>query len=108
MASVVWGARKTPYIGVRPVNQDPENLYKAMWRGTNAMPSWSWHGCEGRNAQVEVYSDAAEIELILNGISVGNAKVNAEFRADFDVLFTPGTLTASIHHDIKVMPFILV
>ena len=54
MASIVWGTRKTPYIGVRPVNQDPENLYKAIWRGTNAMPSWSWRGCEGRVAQVEV------------------------------------------------------
>lgn len=94
MASVIWGARKTPYIGVRPVNQNPDHLYKAMWRGTNAMPSWSWQGCEGRTAQVEVYSDASEIELQLNGICVGRASVNEEFRADFEVPYAPGTLTA--------------
>lgn len=94
LASVVWGARKTPYIGVRPVNQNPDELYMAIWRGTNAVPSWAWQGCEGRAAQVEVYSDAAEIELLLNGISLGKAPVNPEFRADFTVPYAPGTLTA--------------
>ncbi len=94
MASVIWGKRKTPYIGVRPVNQNPGDLYMAIWRGTNAMPSWAWQGCEGRQAQVEVYSDAAQVELLLNGISLGRAKVNEEFRADFRVLYAPGTLTA--------------
>ena len=94
MASVVWGARKDPYIGVRPVNQNPGDLYMAIWRGTNAIPSWAWQGCEGRDAQVEVYSDAAEIELLLNDVSLGRAAVNTEFRADFTVPNAPGTLTA--------------
>lgn len=94
LASVVWGARKTPYIAVRPVNQDPSDLYMAMWRGTNAIPSWAWQGCEGKEAQVEVYSDAAEIELLLNGVSLGRAPVNPDFRADFTVPYAPGTLTA--------------
>ncbi len=99
MASVIWGARKTPYIGVRPVNQDPANLYKAIWRGTNAMPSWAWRGCEGKTAEVEVYSDAAEIELLLNGVSQGRAKVNEEFRADFRIPYAPGTLTAVAYNE---------
>ncbi len=94
MASVVWGARKDPYIGVRPVNQNPGDLYMAIWRGTNAIPSWAWQGCEGKEAQVEVYSDAAEIELLLNDVSLGRAIVNTEFRANFTVPYAPGTLTA--------------
>ncbi len=94
MASVVWGARKAPYIGVRPVNQNPNDLYMAIWRGTNAIPSWAWQGCGGKEAQVEVYSDAAEIELLLNDVSLGRATVNTEFRADFTVPYAPGTLTA--------------
>lgn len=99
MASVVWGARKIPYIGVRPVNRDPANLYKAIWRGTNAIPSWAWRDCEGKMAEVEVYSDAAEIELLLNGVSQGRAKVNEEFRADFRVPYAPGTLTAIAYNE---------
>lgn len=94
LASVVWGKRKVPYIGVRPVNHDEAELYKAIWRGTNALPSWAWRGCEGRPANIEVYSDAAEIELFLNGVSQGREKVNEQFRADFTVPYAPGTLTA--------------
>lgn len=94
LAAIIWGARKTPYIGVRPVNKNPEHLYKAMWRGTNAIPSWSWRRCEGRNAEVEVYSDAAQIELFLNGRSLGKVAVNDEYRADFVVPYESGTLTA--------------
>lgn len=99
MASVIWGKRKTPYIGVRPVNQNPAELYKAIWRGTNAMPSWAWSGCEGKMAQVEVYSNEAEIELLLNGVCVGRAKVNEEYRADFTVPYAPGTLTAAAYDE---------
>jgi len=94
LASVVWGARKTPYISTRPVNQDPGKLYMSIWRGTNAIPSWSWQGCEGRNAEVEVYSDAAEIELLLNGDALGRARVDEGFCARFTVPYAPGTLTA--------------
>ncbi len=45
-------------------------------------------------AEVEVYSDAAEIELLLNGVSQGRARVSEEFRADLRVPYAPGTLTA--------------
>lgn len=94
LASVAWGARKIPYLSVRPVNRDPKKLCRAVWRGTNALPSWAWQGCEGRTAEVEVYSDAAEIELVLNGKSLGRTAVNSGFRADFTIPYTPGILTA--------------
>lgn len=102
LASVVWGARKTPYLSTRPVNRNAGELYQAIWRGTNAVPSWSWRDCEGRIAEVEVYSNAQEIELLLNGASLGRAKVNAEFRAEFKVPYAPGKLTAIAYRDGKV------
>ena len=94
MASIIWRQRTKPYIGVRPVNQNADNLYLAMWRGTNARPSWSWRGCDGKMADVEVYSRDAEVELLLNGVSLGRKKIGAQYRADFSVAYAPGTLTA--------------
>ena len=94
MASIIWRQRTKPYIGVRPVNQNADNLYLAMWRGTNARPSWSWRGCDGKMAVVEVYSRDAEAELLLNGVSLGRKKIGAQYRADFSVAYAPGTLTA--------------
>jgi len=46
--------------------------------------------------EVEVYSDADEVELHLNGQVVGRAPAGPEhhFRCRFDVAYVPGTLTA--------------
>lgn len=73
-AAVVWGARKTPYIGVCPVNHPGLEANRAIWRGSNALPYWSYQGCDGNDAEVEVYTDACEVELFVNGKSVGRQK----------------------------------
>jgi hypothetical protein len=69
-------------------------LAKSAWRGTNAIASWSWRGCEKRKATVEVYADCAYIELSLNGKITGRKKVK-QYRAVFKVRYMPGILTAT-------------
>ncbi|MBQ5986112.1 MAG: DUF4982 domain-containing protein, partial [Clostridia bacterium] len=91
-ASAVWGALNAPAICVQPINHDTK-LVKAVWRGTNAIPSWSWAGCKGKKAAVEVYFDAARIELYLDGKKLANAKVK-DCRAMFNVNYAPGKLEA--------------
>lgn len=92
-ASTVWGLESKPYIGVRPANQNQKKLVKCVWRGTNAIASWAWHGCEGNRADIEVYTDAAFIELYLNGKKLGRKKVK-EYKAFFKTKYQAGTLTA--------------
>ena len=91
-AAAVWGKLDAPAICVQPVNHDVKPA-KMVWRGTNAIPSWSWRDCEGKKATVEVYFDAARIELILNGAKVGAAKVK-DCKAVFKLKYVPGTLEA--------------
>ena len=92
-ATVVWGKLDRPAICVQPVNHDTKPA-KMVWRGTNAIPSWSWQGCEGKKAVVEVYTDAPYAELQLNGKTIGKAKVKG-CKATFKVSYIPGTLTAA-------------
>ena len=92
-AAVVWGLEHTPYIGVRPVRENAKKLVKQVWRGTNAVASWSWQGCEGRMADVEVYSDAAYVELRLNRKKLGVKKVK-ECKALFKTTYHAGELVA--------------
>ncbi|WP_443597788.1 glycoside hydrolase family 2 TIM barrel-domain containing protein [Agathobacter sp.] len=92
-AETVWGYRKTPYIGVRPVNHPGVRVKKATWRGTNALDSWSWNNCEGNMAEVEVYADAAFVELFLDGKKLGRKKIN-DYKVMFKVKYHPGILTA--------------
>lgn len=93
MAAVVWGARKTPYIAVRPVNHPDVEPKMAMWRGSNAIPSWSWDGCEGNPAYVEVYSTGSAVELFLNGKSIGKENL-CDYKAAFHTNYVPGELKA--------------
>lgn len=92
-AQAVWNKTDNPLIGVQPVNHPKEKLIKAVWRGTNALPSWSWKDCEGNKAVIEVYYDAAKIELFLNGKSLGKKKVKL-CRATFKTIYKAGILEA--------------
>lgn len=93
MASVIWGARKKPYIGVVPVNRAGQALSRSIWRGTNALPMWSYSGCEGNMATVEVYSDADHIKLYLNGLHIETKPIE-QYKAVFCIPYQPGTLEA--------------
>ncbi len=93
LASAVWGCLKKPAIHVRPVKYDRCQTFKSTWRGTDAIPSWSWQGCEGKKAKVEVYFKADTVELLLNGKSVGKKKVK-DRKAAFVTAYQPGKLEA--------------
>ena len=92
-AKTVWGLEDHPVIAVRPVNHPGVQVSKSVWRGTNAILSWSWAGCAGNHAEVEVYSNAAEVELLLNGKSLGR-KPTEECRAMFETAYAPGIISA--------------
>lgn len=92
-ASTVWGFEDKPVIAVRPVNHPGVRPSKSVWRGTNAVLSWSWQGCEGNRAVVEVYSNAVTVELLLNGTSMGRKKLK-ECKAMFKSKYIAGTLVA--------------
>lgn len=93
LAQAAWGMLDNPAIGVRPVNHRGDKLIKSVWRGTNAIPSWSWQGCDGYPATIEVYSDKAAVKLLLNGKSLGKKRVRNGVAA-FQAKYAPGELTA--------------
>lgn len=93
MAQAAWGLLDKPVIGVQPVNHPGKNPAKMAWRGTNALNSWAWNGCNGNKAVVEVFTDAAAVELYLNGKKLGKAKVK-DCKATFKTKYAPGKLEA--------------
>lgn len=92
-ASTVWGLEKAPRIAVKPVNHLGVRPTKSVWRGTNAIESWAWSGCEGNKAEVEVYSDAYAVELYLGSKRLGKKRIK-ECKAVFKTKYAPETLTA--------------
>lgn len=93
---VLWKRAEAPYLGVRAPVPEGRRAVASLWGWVDLQESWSWAGCEGKTLAVEVYFDCDEIELFLNGRSVGRAPagLEAKHRALFDVAFEPGELKA--------------
>ena len=108
---VVW---KT---GVSPISafvRQPEgtedlpnrNLYPITpphldWSLDDVHPSWTWPGQEGRSQEVVVYSEFPEVELFLNGNSLGRKPVggDSEYKAAYQVPYAAGRLLAVGYRD---------
>ncbi len=58
------------------------------------LPHWNWKGEEGKVKDVWVYSNCTEVELLLNGKSLGKKKMEPLGHLEWKVPYKPGTLQA--------------
>lgn len=93
MASAVWRAGTEPYIAMTPANHPGITPVRAIWRGSNALPHWSYDGCDGNEVEVQVYADAAEVELFVNGGLIGRKKTQ-DCTAVFQTTYQSGSVRA--------------
>lgn len=95
---IVWGGGgHKPYIAVHRMPNYGRDLYVSNWNMTDAVRCWSWPGYEGKPTAVEVYSDAEEVELLVNGRSLGRKRVGAEFKkfyCKWETVYEPGEVAA--------------
>lgn len=87
-----------PVIAVRPVNHTGEKHSPSAWKMTNAIESWSWEGCEGKVAEVEVYARAARVDFFLNGKKVGSNTLKNSCDTRFKVEYQPGMLETVVYN----------
>jgi len=83
-----------PFIAVCPVNHTGDRHSPSAWKMSNAIPSWSWRGCAGKPANVEVYARAHSVELLVNGRSVGKKALKHDCVARFRCTYEDGTAEA--------------
>ena len=86
---------------IEPTGAPKENtwFYKQMWDEKDLFVKiwpvhWNWTGKEGEPIEVRVYANAEEVELFLDGQSLGRKAVNPYRRTGFSVLYKPGELRA--------------
>jgi len=80
--------------------------YKAWWRkerSVHVFPHWNWPGREGNEIPVWVYSNLDEVELFLNGKSLGSQRVPHLGHVQWKVRYEPGTIEARGAKDGKVV-----
>jgi len=98
---IVFGLRKEPFIAVcRPESYGRQRT-PGGWAWTDSLNSWTWSVEAGAPIIVEVYSDADEVELQINQVTVGRQPAGKEnsFRATFDTSYQPGRIIAIAYRD---------
>lgn len=93
---IVYGLTDRPYIAVERMEHTGQKPSKTAWMFKDNISSWTWAGYEGRIALVDVYSSGDEVELFLNGESLGRMAAGKKnhFTAEYEVPYKPGILHA--------------
>lgn len=78
-------------------------LHQAHWINNRPVlqiaPHWNWQGREGEKIQVMAISNAAQVELFLNGKSLGEKPVDPIDMASWQVCYEPGRIEAVARTD---------
>ena len=102
--SVVWGNKDTHVYTIHPENFDKTEIM-TFWGFTDVASSWSYSGWENKNIRIVVFSCAEEVEVLVNGESIGKKKVSKERplpnSAYFETIYTPGKVEAVSYTDGK-------
>jgi beta-galactosidase len=80
--------------------------YKSWWGGrpvVHLLPHWNWPGKEGQDIDVWCFSNGQEVELFLNGQSVGRKSMPANSHLEWKVKYTPGVLLAKSYNNGQVV-----
>ena len=75
---------------------------QSYWLSTpmlHILPHWNWQGREGEPIDVWVYTNCQEVELLLNGKSLGRQSVAPITHAAWSVPYEPGALEARGYTD---------
>jgi beta-galactosidase len=93
---LLWGMRTEPFIAVL----DPQHYGKPIaftpWGWEPVLDTWTFPGQEGKITQVDVYAIDEEVELLVNGVSVGRKPAGAacQNKVSFNVTYQPGMIEA--------------
>jgi beta-galactosidase len=72
--------------------------YYQSWWTTNTvlhlLPHWNWAGKEGQEIRVDALSNCKQVELFLNGTSLGKQEMKPNSKLTWQVKYAPGVLSA--------------
>jgi beta-galactosidase len=92
----VYGLRHVPYLAVHRPEFHGQPTSQTPWSWADAVSSWSFDVPVGSPITIDVYSDADEVELTVDGTPIGRATVGEEKACltRFQSTYQPGELTA--------------
>lgn len=92
---LLWKKETAPVITVlRPEHFGKKETISA-WGWADVTESYSWPGCEGKKIRLDLYSDAEEVEIAVNGKTLGRKTVPESCIVQMDIVYEPGILAVT-------------
>ncbi len=96
-----WPSRSS-YFGIIDLAGFPKDryyFYRSVWRPeplVHLLPHWNWQGWEGKEIPVWAATNCDSVELLLNGTSLGEKKLDRDraLHVEWQVHYAAGTLKA--------------
>jgi len=88
-------------IDIAGYPKDTFYYYQSWWTNKTVLhlfPHWNWAGSEGKNINVWAYSNAAAVEVSLNGRSFGKKNTPKLGHSEWLIPYQAGTLTATAYN----------
>ena len=102
--SVVWGSKNTYLYSVHPKYFGKYEMI-SPWGFTDVLSCWSYDDYVGKPIELVVFSNADEVEILINGESAGRKKVSNErplpCSVRFETVYQPGKVEAVSYTDGK-------
>jgi beta-galactosidase len=94
-----WPAVTSQYaiMDVCGFPKDSYFYYQSCWSDKPVLhlfPHWNWPGKEGQDIEVWCYSNCKQVELFLNGKSLGKKAMPPQSHLEWQVKYAPGALSA--------------
>jgi len=102
--SVVWGSEKTHLYSMHPETFGKIEMM-TLWGFPAVRSNWNYSGWEDKPVELVVYSNAEEVEVLVNGQSLGRKNVCMEWpmpnSVRFETVYKPGKVEAISYRDGK-------
>ena len=93
LREIAYGLRREPFVAVERLDRYGQSDNTNDWKYYDALDSWTWPGFEGKPGIVHVLAASDEVELFLNGVSLGR-KATEGHEAAFELNYESGELLA--------------
>lgn len=96
----LWSDQVMLYLGTSPVSRREDN---GNWSQKRAEPQWNRH--EGDSVSIRCFSNAEEVEVLVNGKSLGRISRDSAHNGiyNWNTVFVPGTVEAKAYSGGKLV-----
>lgn len=99
---LLWKVNNSPVISVLKPEHDANKETISSWGWEDVIESYSFPGFEGKEIRVSIYSNAEEVELLLNDKVIEKKEVPENGIVHMNVIYEPGELKAINYRQGKI------